>query len=638
MSAIAGILYFDKVPVVPGLIERLTTAMKSRGPDEQTHWVQGSIALGHCMLRTTPESLEEHQPLLSRDKKLAMVWDGRLDNREVLQREFKQRGIIPRDISDAELALQSYMVWGEDCPKKLLGDFAFAVWDRENQHLFCVRDPMGAKPFAYVRNSRYFAFASSEEALLNLPDVSHEPSEEFLASILVPDSTDMESWQGSMRDVWGFPNGQCMTIAVDGRASMETYWSPASDGENTYASDHEFIEDFLDVFGKAVDCRLRISGEPAVMMSGGLDSASIVAMMRRLLPDSGANRINSYSVIAEDPKDCIESTCIHSLARKSDVCANYLSIPAFDGSVGMEDLKELAWRRAHPVGNSILIPGMMYLAAGRHGRRVMLHGACGDLTARIPDRYVAHFLRHRQWGQAWLECTGAFPNMAYWGRYGPPAILLLNAWSAFVPERFKRTVRKLRRKAQASPLAGSLIKPEFASKLQLQDRIKELHSRNAGKSRAEQKHAEMVNQISYMVSAQSASESVAQRCGVESRDPWADRRVVEFFMRTPLQFKVRNGWTKYPMRAAFATDLETVVSQRRSKEHLGWNVKQALMSASTCMIEENFETYLAALAEYVDADAARARFRDYQLRHDSSALDDIFEIITLAFWLDRVSV
>lgn len=125
MSAIAGIFYFHGAPLDPDLITKLTSAMSTRGPDSQTQWVKGSVGLGHCMLRTTPESLVERQPLLSQDGKLVLVWDGRLDNRAELRSALTSRGVVLRDNSDAEMVLQSYTIWGKGCPGQLLGDFAF---------------------------------------------------------------------------------------------------------------------------------------------------------------------------------------------------------------------------------------------------------------------------------------------------------------------------------------------------------------------------------------------------------------------------------------------------------------------------------------------------------------------------------
>jgi asparagine synthase (glutamine-hydrolysing) len=93
MSGIAGIIHFDGKPVEPGLIEKMTSAMAHRGPDGINHWVKGSVALGQCMLRTTPESLEEHQPLINEDESLVLVMDGRVDNWEELRKELLSKNV-----------------------------------------------------------------------------------------------------------------------------------------------------------------------------------------------------------------------------------------------------------------------------------------------------------------------------------------------------------------------------------------------------------------------------------------------------------------------------------------------------------------------------------------------------------------
>ena len=147
MSGIAGIIHFDGAPIEPGLIEKMTGAMSYRGPDGIHHWVKGSVALGQCMLRTTPESLEEHQPLTNADESLVLVMDGRVDNWEELRRELLGRGAVLRDRSDAELVLRSYEIWGRDCLKHIDGDFALVIWDARRKEAFCARDRMGSKPF-----------------------------------------------------------------------------------------------------------------------------------------------------------------------------------------------------------------------------------------------------------------------------------------------------------------------------------------------------------------------------------------------------------------------------------------------------------------------------------------------------------
>jgi len=117
MSGIAGIIHFDGAPVEPDQVESMTAAIAHRGPDGINHWVKGSVALGQCMLCTTPESLEETQPLTNEDESLVLVMDGRVDNWEELRRHLLGRGAVLRTRADAELVLRAYEIWGEALPR-----------------------------------------------------------------------------------------------------------------------------------------------------------------------------------------------------------------------------------------------------------------------------------------------------------------------------------------------------------------------------------------------------------------------------------------------------------------------------------------------------------------------------------------
>ena len=160
MSVIAGVIRFDGGPIEPRLIEKVTSAMHYRGPDGINHWVRGSVALGQCMLRTTPESVEETQPLANEDESLVLIMDGRVDNWEELRRELLGRGAKLRTRADAELALRAYETWGRDCLTHIDGDFALAIWDARRREAFCARDRVGVKPFYYQWNGRRLVFAS----------------------------------------------------------------------------------------------------------------------------------------------------------------------------------------------------------------------------------------------------------------------------------------------------------------------------------------------------------------------------------------------------------------------------------------------------------------------------------------------
>ena len=636
MSAIAGILYFHGAPLEPGLIVKLTTAMKRRGPDAQTHWMQSSLALGHCMLRTTPESLEEHQPHVSQDKNLVLVWDGRLDNREELRRDLIAAGAALRDNSDAEFARQAFAAWGEDCPRRLLGDFAFAVWDARRQRLFCALDHMGARPFYYALNKQFFAFASEEEALLELPGVSRQPNEAMILHMLVPAYQSADNQRFWLKDVWGLQPGQCMLVAADGTSRAETYWRLEPGDESMYASDQACEEAFLDVFGEAVRCRMRATGDVAAMMSGGMDSASIAAMVKRLLPDMPGKAFHTYSAISDQPASCVESRCIQSLTKDLGGNAHFVSVPSFTGMADVDDLLETAWARPHPCDNSIVLPAMMCQAASRQGHRVMLHGASGDLTMHVPARYVAYLMRAGQWGTAWQECRGASRNNTYLRGASSGWLFLQNAWTAWIPPAVKSLVRQLRR---GNPLAGSVAKPGFAEKLHLTDRLRaqEAEARHPFSANIQQSHSQLFNAAWGPVLGLTGYERVAGRYGVELRDPWADKRVAEFFLRLPLKYKVRDGWNKYLARSAFAPDLEDSVRWRLGKEHLGWQFTARLMEETDAFIEPILEQGLEAARDYVDADTVRARLKKHKLVRDIGGQEFFFEILTLMLWIRRIT-
>src|ERR1700730_18546803 len=140
MSGIVGLLRLDGRPCDSEAVEslqRMLSAVVHRGPDASASWCQGPVALGHAMLRTTPESLAERQPLRDETGELCLVLDGRVDNRAEVRAALEAGGHQARDDSDAELVIKAYACWGRASPRRLTGDFALALWDGRRRRLFC---------------------------------------------------------------------------------------------------------------------------------------------------------------------------------------------------------------------------------------------------------------------------------------------------------------------------------------------------------------------------------------------------------------------------------------------------------------------------------------------------------------------
>jgi asparagine synthase (glutamine-hydrolysing) len=638
MSAIAGILYFGNKSVQAGLIQELTDALKSRGPDEQTHWVQGQVALGHCMLRTTPESQEEHLPLISNDKDLVLVWDGRLDNREELKQALNLAGAITRDNSDAEIVLQSYSIWDEDCPKHMLGDFAFAIWDVKRNKLFCARDHMGARPFYYVMNEDFFAFASEDEVLIKLPGISATPNEELIAYYLFPRFSDFGPSRSWLRDIFILQPAHRMTLDSDKGFQSNSFWELKPKREIKYKSDEECSEAFLMVFKEAVRCRMRSIGDVSAMMSGGLDSASIGEMIKKLLPEMRNKKFHTYSAISDEPENCAESRRIRTLTEDFGAVAHFVSVPSFSGMVTAEDLIGAAETASHPVNNSILLQTMMCLAANRDNNRVMLHGGSGDLTTYVQHRYVAILLSKGRWKSAWRECCDASQNNVYLRGSSPVSLFLRNALLAYTPKNIRLFARWMRKRNPTPDLMKSIINLNLSKKLKIHERIMTPQRQEKDFELDPQEALiQIVNSQHGISSGLTGVERVAGKYGIETRDPWSDKRVVEFWLSLPLEYKIRNGWTKYLVRTAFAKDLDEKVIWHTGKEHLGWEFNWRYMESvrdrASCILKSGANI----LNKYTNCKMLQEQLDVYQTFNREEARRNVNKAIVLVQWMQRLA-
>jgi len=222
MSGISGIFNLDGSPVDRDLLRRMTERIRHRGPDRTGYWTSGPVGFGHQMFCTTPESLREQQPLANDSGTLCLTFDGRVDNREELRTALRSTDFHPRDDTDAELVLRAYECWGEDSPCKILGDFAYAIWDGGTRRLFCARDILGLKPFYYYTNGRIFLFGSELQQLFEFKELSTKPNEGMIAEHLADEVTNREEtlWEGILR----VPPAHALVVEA-GRSPRKTrYW------------------------------------------------------------------------------------------------------------------------------------------------------------------------------------------------------------------------------------------------------------------------------------------------------------------------------------------------------------------------------------------------------------------------------
>ena len=470
-------------------------------------------------------------------------------------------------LGDAGLILRAYQEWGERCPERLLGDFAFAIWDARAHRLFCARDHFGVRPFYYFHGpGRLFAWASEPRAILTLGEVPHRINEGRIADVLVDQLEGIDKTSTFFEDVFRLPPAHSLTVTPDGMR-RQRYWTLEAGPELRLGSDEAYVEAFLDVFQEAVRCRLRGAGTVGSMLSGGMDSGSVVAVARELRAKAGEGPLPTFSGVGPDPEDCVETRTIQAALTMDGLASHAVSHACLDEV--LPELQELTWSIAEPFDGQMTLGRSVYLDARRHGVKAILDGIDGD-TVLSEGSHITRLIRRGRWLTAYREAVG---QDRFWGGYYPAwRELARGARSAFAPMPVRRLNRALHgdRGAQVKRnIESSIINPEFARRVDLGGRLRALAA-HAGPGLPEDLGQERARALDhpYLTVGLERYDRVASALAVEPRHPFLDLRVISFCVALPGDQKLDRGWPKAILRRAMAGRLPDAVRWRRGKEHL----------------------------------------------------------------------
>jgi len=286
MSGIIGILNLDGAPVDRRLLARMTDFLVFRGPDAQNSWIDGAAGFGHTLLKTTYESERERQPF-TLDEKVWIVADARVDARSDLIAKLKARGReVAADVPDVELILHAYGVWQEDCVERLLGDFAFGVWDATRRRLFLARDHMGVKPLYYSHIGSCVIFSNTLDCMRQHPLVSDRLNDLGVADFLLFD-LNQDKATTTFADIQRIPPAHCAVWSETG-LDLRRYWTLPIDEPVYYRKLDDYVDRFKELLKAAVGDRLR-TDRVGIFMSGGIDSPTLAATAHELLRNRSIN-------------------------------------------------------------------------------------------------------------------------------------------------------------------------------------------------------------------------------------------------------------------------------------------------------------------------------------------------------------
>ena len=583
MSAITGILNLDGEPVEASLLAQMTQVLAHRGPDGTGQWMEGPIGLGHRLLRTTPESSHETQPMMSADGRFVLVCDARIDNRTELLSALEMAGTSESEIADPQFILRAYERWGPACAEHLVGDFAFAIWDRWERRLFCARDPIGVKPFYYFWDGRRVVFASEIKALLVVPGVPTRINEAMVADYLLSDFHDPDATFFArihqLRPAHGLR-------VEDGQRRLVRYWDANPHATISYPHDEDYLERFCELFREAVHCRLRSATPVGVMLSGGIDSTAVTAMGETLRDEHPhLPSLRAFTVLMEGFLE-EEWEALQHLKRRLGTTVHLIHPPTGQNRWA---LFEPCDPRSEVPRPAILIYPIALQSIDTTGVRTLLTGFASDELIGISELGI---LKDLMRSVRLRTLAAETRRMAWMGRISQRGILFY-----VLRNSIPRPIR-WRLKALAGRQLPSWIEPGFANRMGLRHRVPVSMRHRFPTLCQEESYRTLTSP--QMALDLSQLDSVVSSFHLEWRYPFLDRRLIEFFLAVPAEVKRRAGPRKFFLQRAVQGIVPGGLREQEGKELIPLPNDRQTWEAEARWIAHTLVSPPAPVLSYVD--------------------------------------
>ncbi len=371
MCGICGFDWEDK-----SLIKRMTDVISHRGPDKEGFFVDDGISLGNRRLSIIDLSKKGTQPIYNEDKSICITYNGEIYNFQEIKLKLEDRGHHFFSNTDTEVVVHAYEEYGPECLQKFNGMFSFALWDNKKKRLFLARDRIGIKPLYYYYNNGKFIFASEIKTILQDKDVERKINRQalyyYLGYEFVPAPMTM------FEDIFKLQPGHYL-LYEKGKIKITKYWDLKffSDKKET----PEFYrEGIVELLNKSVKRRLMSDVPLGVFLSGGLDSSTVVAFMRRNI----TGPLKTFSIGYKD-KTYSELNYAKRVANYFDTEHKILMID----SITSDDIERSIWHLDEPMTDLSTIPFYMICKEARENVIVALSGEGGDEVFVGYDRFKA---------------------------------------------------------------------------------------------------------------------------------------------------------------------------------------------------------------------------------------------------------
>ncbi|GAB4199892.1 MAG: asparagine synthase (glutamine-hydrolyzing) [Roseiflexaceae bacterium] len=605
MCGITGWLDWEADPAEQrALVAQMAHTLRHRGPDADGLWAAGPLALAHRRL-VVIDPAGGVQPMVHQQgqNRYVISYNGELYNFRELRRELQNLGHVFRTNSDTEVLLQAYVAWGEGCLQRLVGMFAFAIWDEARQQLLLARDHMGIKPLFYAQRGSALLFGSELKALLAHPLVQPEVDAQGLAEIFTWAKT---PGLGIYRNVSELRPGHALLANREGQRITQ-FWrlqsAPHTDDLDTT------IERLRAMLSDSVRSQL-VADVPLVsLLSGGVDSSGLAALAARELGQHGRS-LHTYTIDFVNSSRDFQADMLRSSldAPWAQQVAQHIGTLHHTITLDTTDLLEhmLAPMRARDLPSAGTMDTALYLL----------------------------FKQMKQ--QATVAISGESADEVFGGYFwfvNPQAALGINSLPWVPAVGFAQLL---------SAEARARLDPDAYVARRYQEALAELPPPAEGQSEtpidAKMRELFYLSQTRFISIFMDRKDRASMASGFEVRVPYCDHRIVEYLWNVPWQMKATNQIEKGLLREAFAGLLPDEVRQRR-KSAFPISRNPSYLQALRQIVQDTLEDSAAPIRPLIDLGQARALLAgDVPAERLSWTMYYLDSIIQVNNWLSEYRV
>jgi asparagine synthase (glutamine-hydrolysing) len=598
------------------VLEAMSQTLLHRGPDGAgLKWFDDcQFGLAHRRLAIIDLSEAAAQPM-HYNERYWLSFNGEIYNYLELKEELLALGATFKSKSDAEVLLQAYIYWGEDCLQHFNGMWAFAIFDTELQTLFCARDPYGVKPFYYLDNTAHFGFASEIKALLKIPSYQPVAHKQALLDFFANNKIERQE-EGFFKGIKELlPGHQLHYNLGTQNIQIKRYYLPV---QITGPHSHQDLRQALE---NAVRLRLRADVPLGFCLSGGLDSSSLLFLAADLQQKSSVsslhNGLHAFTAVHDSPLD--ESAWAAQMIAHTKATWH---TSALDSAQLLEALPELIYHQDIPLlSTSTFAQSSVMKSAAQQGIKILIDGQGGDELYAGYQVFYPTFFKELFWSGRWRIFVQEWQQL---GNSPSSKKYILKEWSKDV----------------LSLLPGLIQKKIATAKHPLKAFLNNVAVFERKRFSKLQDHLAAYCQVNELKSLLRWEDRCSMQYSIESRTPFADDTHLMSQARSLSATElIHNGWSKFSLRKALDGALPQGISWRRDKKGFSVPESQWLMETSS------FWTAQIAAKAHLDEsqlinkeELCKALPRIFSNAAFASEQNFVFRYVSYLIWIEQFNI